>query len=323
MSKIETLKLLDRDSVNAIVRPEQIVDAVREAFVLHSTGEGQVFPIVREPLQTGGVFGIKSGGIASQQVLGFKAAGFWPSNRALGGEPHQATIMLIDPMTGRPHCMIDGNTITTLRTGAAGALGLELFARRDSARLTVFGTGVQASIQVDYALRVIPGIQTVTYLTFDGKPDARFEALFSTRCELSHSSSANDAVATADVVITATPGGQVLFDLDAVQPGTHLNCVGADTKGKREAPEGLLAKAKIFVDDRVQASQLGETQWAPELELTEIGDVLAGKVAFVRSVTDITVFDMTGLALQDLTVAQLLFEQAKNDGVGQDIHWPW
>ncbi|MFV3290419.1 ornithine cyclodeaminase family protein [Pseudomonas sp. NY11955] len=323
MSKIETLKILDRDSVNALVLPEQILFAVREAFYLHSAGEGQVFPIVREALSTGGIFGIKSGGISSQGVLGFKAAGFWPTNRALGGEPHQATILLIDPATGRPLCMIDGNTITTLRTGAAGALGLEILARRDSAKLTVFGTGVQATIQVDYALRVMPGIKSVTYLTFDGQPSPEFEAQFSKRCSVKHSASSNDAVSSSDVVITATPGGQVLFDLEAVKPGTHINCVGADTKGKREAPEGLLAKATVIVDDRDQATQMGETQWASSLPVIEIGDLLTGKVEFSRSADEITVFDMTGLALQDLTVARLLFEQAKIEGVGHDISWPW
>lgn len=323
MSKIETLKILDRDSVNALVSPEQILFAVREAFYLHSVGEGQVFPIVREALSTGGIFGIKSGGISSQGVLGFKAAGFWPSNRALSGEPHQATILLIDPTTGRPLCMIDGNTITTLRTGAAGALGLEILARRDSSRLTVFGTGVQASIQVDYALRVMPSVKHLAYVTHDGLPNLNFETRFSNRCRVKHSASANDAVASSDVVITATPGGQVLFDLEAVKPGTHINCVGADTKGKREVPEGLLAKATVVVDDRDQAVQIGEAQWASLVPMVEIGDLLTGNAEISRSANDITVFDMTGLALQDLTVARLLFEQAKNDGVGHDISWPW
>lgn len=210
MSKIEMLKMLDRDSVNALVVPEQILFAVREAFYLHSMGEGQVFPVVREALGTGGIFGIKSGGIANQGVLGFKAAGFWPTNRTLQGEPHQATILLIDPATGRP-----------------------------------------------------------------------------------------------------------------LQPGTHFNCVGADTKGKREAPDGLLPKAKIFVDDIAQARQLGETQWVPSSPVMEIGDLLTGKVEFIRGANDITLFDMTGLALQDLTVAQLLFKQANIEGIGHDISWPW
>ncbi|UVK97648.1 ornithine cyclodeaminase family protein [Pseudomonas sp. B21-048] len=323
MPNTATLKLLDRDHVDALINPEQILFAVREAFFLHSAGKGQVFPVVREALETGGIFGIKSGGISSEGVLGFKAAGFWPSNRGAGGEPHQATIMLIDPATGRPLCVIDGNTVTTLRTGAAGALGLELLARKDSSRVCVFGSGVQASIQLDYALRVMPGIKEIEYLTYDRKPDQRFESMFDGRCLIRHSMEANDAVSRSDIVITATPGAGALFDLEAVAPGTHLNCVGADTRGKRELPEGLIAKARVVVDDINQATQIGETQWAPEVPVIEIGDLLTGRQVFTREAQDISVFDMTGLALQDLTVARLLFKQAKNESIGHDISWPW
>jgi alanine dehydrogenase len=95
-----------------------------------------------------------------------------------------------------------------------------------------------------------------------------------------------------------------------VQPGTHLNCVGADTKGKRELPEGLLARARLFVDDITQARQIGETQWAPDTPAIELGDLLTGKAQAHRQPADITVFDMTGLALQDLTVARLLYARA-------------
>ncbi|MCZ8256424.1 MAG: ornithine cyclodeaminase family protein, partial [Polaromonas sp.] len=107
------LLLLDKQQVESMLLPADVLEAVREAFVLHSQGEGRVFPVVREALSTGGVFGIKSGSVPAQGVLGFKAAGFWPSNRERGGEPHQATVMLIDPATGRPLCVIDGNAITT------------------------------------------------------------------------------------------------------------------------------------------------------------------------------------------------------------------
>jgi ornithine cyclodeaminase len=318
-----TLKLLDRDQVNALIDPAKILDAVREAFRLHSEGKGQSFPVVREQLSRGGIFGIKSGGISCEAVLGFKAAGFWPSNRAIGGEPHQATIVLIAPDTGRPLCIIDGNTVTTLRTGAAGALGLELLARRDSSRICVFGSGVQATIQLDYALRVMPGISDVEYLTNDGKRAVGFEARFDGRCSIRHSSTPNTAVGRSDIVITATPGAGALFDIDSVAPGTHISCVGADTKGKRELPEGLLSLARVFVDDATQARQIGENQWASHAPVTEIGDLLTGTVSFERRPDEISIFDMTGLALQDLTVARQLFKDAQIQSVGHDVKWPW
>lgn len=317
------LLLLDKHQVDALLSPDDVLQAVREAFVLHSEREGRVFPVVREPLRTGGVFGIKSGDVQAQGLLGFKAAGFWPANRQRGGEPHQATILLIDPATGRPLCVIDGNTVTTVRTGAAGGLGLQQLARPDSTQLCLFGTGVQARIQLDFALRLVPSLREVLYISTNGQRNAAFEAHFTGRCDIAPASDRNAAVARSDIVITATPGGGALFDLEAVQPGTHLNCVGADTRGKRELPEGLLPRVRLFVDDRTQAQQIGEAQWAPDTPCVELGDLLSGKAAVERAADDITVFDMTGLALQDLTVARLLHARAAETGMGTRIAWPW
>lgn len=317
------LLLLDKTQVDALLSPDEVLDAVREAFVLHSQREGRVFPVVREPLSTGGVFGIKSGDVQAQGLLGFKAAGFWPANRQRGGEPHQATILLIDPATGRPLCVIDGNTVTTVRTGAAGGLGLQRLARADSTRLCLFGTGVQARIQLDFALRLVPSLREVFYVSSNGLRNPAFEASFAGRCDIAPATDRNTAVARSDIVITATPGGGALFDIDAVQPGTHFNCVGADTRGKRELPEGLLPRARLVVDDRTQATQIGETQWAPDTACIELGDLLSDRADFERAPEDITVFDMTGLALQDLTVARLLHARAAETGVGTRLAWPW
>ena len=283
---------------------------------------------MREKLPSGGVFGIKSGDIVSQDVLGFKAAGFWATNRALGGEPHQATILLFDPYTGRPLCMIDGNIVTTLRTGAAGGLGLLQFARSDSTRLCVFGTGVQAQIQTQFALRLLPGLRSLQYVSINDEPDTRFEAAIQPEaaaigCSIRHVTDRDAAVAGSDIVITATPGGGALFSRDAVQPGTHLNCVGADTEGKRELPAGLLKHVRLFADDLIQARSIGESQWAKDVPCTMLGDLLTGKMDFQRQTDDITVFDMTGIALQDLTVAHLLRRQSEATGIGTVIDWPW
>lgn len=317
------LLLLSGPDVEALLNPSDVLAAVREAFVLHSEGRGRVFPVVRERLATGGVFGIKSGDVQTQELLGFKAAGFWPANRVRGGEPHQATVMLFDPATGRPTCLIDGNAITTARTGAAGRLGLQMLARPDSTRLCVFGTGVQARIQLTLALDLLPGVVEVRYVTSRRNPDPAFETLFAQRCALRHATDPDAAVEASDIVITATPGGGPLFSTAALRAGTHINAVGADTKGKRELPDGLLTRARIFVDDREQSRQIGEGQWADGLDAVEIGDLLTGRAQVSRTADDITVFDMTGLALQDLTVARMLQRRAVAEGTGTRILWPW
>lgn len=317
------LLLIDTGVVDALLDPDEVLLAVREAFELHSRGEGRVFPVIREQLSTGGIFGVKAGDVQSQDLLGFKAAGFWPGNRRLGAEPHQATIVLFDPATGRPRCVIDGNTVTTVRTGAAGALGISALARPDSERLTVFGTGVQAASQLNFALRALPRLRRVRYVSVDRRPDAAFESQFADRCDIQSAGDADRAVADSDVVITATPGGGPLFNVDAVRPGTHVNCVGADTRGKRELPSGLLSKVRLVVDDREQAMRLGEMQWAPETPCVELGELLTAGVSFGRAAQDVTVFDMTGLALQDLTVARLVFQRASETDSGTCVSWPW
>ena len=235
--------------------------------------------MVREAL-AGGVFGIKAGDVAAQGVLGFKAACFWPGNRALGGEPHQATIVLVDPETGCPLCAIDGNAVTTLRTSAAGGLGLQLLARPDSTRLCIFGTGVQARIQLRFALSLRPALRVVRYASHHGESMPAFEA-------------------------------------------EGRRCVGADTRGKRELPPGLLERARLFVDDAAQARQIGETQWSPQTPCTTLGNLLTGAATFTRRADEITVFDMTGLALQDLAVARMLYARATAEGLGTRVAWPW
>ena len=317
------LLLLDRHAVEPLLQPNDVLNAVREAFVLHSRRQGRMFPVVREALPGGAIFGIKAGDVAEQGLLGFKAAGFWPANRQRGGEPHQATVVLIDPASGRPLCIVDGNAITTARTGAAGALGLQTLARADSTHACVFGTGVQAQVQLAFALRALPSLRVVRYVSARRTPDAAFEARFQVRCQLICATDADTAVAVSDLVITATPGKGALFAADAVRPGTHLNCVGADTQGKRELPPGLLERVRLVVDDHDQARRIGESQWAPGLPSLELGDLLTGSATLHRQHDDITLFDMTGLALQDLTVARLVHQRAMALGTGTSIPWTW
>nr|WP_315429227.1 ornithine cyclodeaminase family protein [uncultured Albidiferax sp.] len=326
MTPPHDLLLLDNADVQALLTHDNTLRCVRRAFEAHSARSGRTFPLVRESLGGQTVFGIKSGDIAADQALGLKVAGFWPANRALGKDAHQATILLMDPATGRPLGLFDGNHVTAMRTGAAGGIGIQQLARPDSRRLCLFGSGVQARIQLDYALRVCPSLTQVDYVTAQGQPNPALEALFRPRCDITHAPNADTAVARADIVVTATPSRQPLFSRAAVRPGTHINAVGADTKGKRELPEGLLEQALLVIDDTAQARQLGEAQWAPaDYPLREIGTLLpdTSDTDWQRPADAITVFDMTGIALQDLTVAQSLYALAGAHGRGRRMAWPW
>lgn len=316
------LLLLDGKQVAALLDPDDVFAAVQESLARHASGTATLFPVLREGLRSGAVFGIKGGTIDSAGLLGFKAAGFWPGNAATGHDRHQATVVLMDPDSGRPLCILDGNAITTARTGAAGGIGIALLARADVESACVFGTGVQAVSQIDWALRVRPSLRTVRYQTSDHRIRPDFEARFAGRCRVVHTTDANQAVAASDLVITATRGVGPLFDAEAVRPGTHLNAVGADTRGKRELPAGLLARATVFVDDLAQSRAIGELQWAPDQAAEMIGSAL-DRASARKHMDEITLFDMTGIAFQDLTVASAVVARADRIGAGTRLRWPW
>ncbi len=320
------LLVLNADDLKQLIEPQSVIAAVREAFELHSSEQGDTYPVVREPLGMGpapAVFGIKSGAIESQRLVGLKAAGFWNHNHSIGAPAHQATIVLIDSHTGRAQAVLDGNLITTARTGAAGYWGISLLAAQAAQRICVFGTGVQATVQLEYALRARPEASQVSYVSYNTLPDAAFEQHFSKLCELRHSTQANASVEAADIIITATPGRANLFDVAALRSGQHINAVGTDTRGKRELPQHALEQAShVWADDLTQSRELGECQWSPGIEVKEIGELLLKRHSYTRCAADRTVFDMTGLALQDICTAKMLVNMAQERGLGQRVAWP-
>lgn len=321
-----SLLLIDGPTVEALLADVDLVALMREALIAVAAQQASNYPVVRERVPDG-VFGIKSGVLPARSLLGCKVAGFWPGNRARRGDAHQATVLLVDPASGRPHCLLDGNAITTARTAAAGAVGLAALAPPRAQRLALFGSGVQARAQAQAALAQLPQLQRIDYCTRSGAPEPGFEAALTPalrdRCTLVHMRDTDAAVAAAEVVVTATPGGGALFSAAALRPGTHLNCVGTDTRGKRELPPGVLTRARVFVDDLVQARQLGELQWAPEVGATPLGALLAQPDSWTRGAEDITVFDLTGLAVQDLVAADAVRAVAEARGRGTRIDWPW
>lgn len=318
----EALLLLDAPTLERLLTPELAIRAVREAFLLHAARGDRRFPVLRETWQDG-VFGIKAGAVEGRGLLGFKAAGFWPDNGRWGADAHQATLMLLDPRCGRPLAVLDGNRITALRTAAAGYWGIERLARHDARRLAVFGTGVQALAHVGFALRARPRVEEILYVSADRGPRPAFEAALAGEGRIVRAEAdADAAVRAADLVITTTSGRAPLFTDSALRPGTHVNAVGADTRGKRELPEGLLKRASLFVDDLAQSRTLGELQWAPDTPATEIGEVLAERHPGRTRADALTIFDLTGLGLQDLLTAHAALRAALASDQGRRVPWP-
>lgn len=319
---VHELLLLSAQDVEAVFDHALAEQAVWRAFELLANGDGELLPLLRHKIAENNFFGIKGGLAGKEELLGFKAAGYWPGNHARGLDAHQATMMLVDHATGRPKAILDANRITTLRTGAAGGIGIRLLAREDANVLGLIGTGVQGRIQTEFALRARPGLQQIRYLSQSEQSAAAFEAIFRGRAELVRCDASASVVRHADIVITATPSTAPLFDTTDVREGTHINAVGADSRGKRELPADLLLSATVLTDWLTQARSIGELQWHPELPALEIGEVIVGRRPGRTNDRQITVFDMTGIGMQDLTSADAIWQAARRAGYGKTIPWP-
>lgn len=318
----EPFLVLTRAEVESLVSLRDAMAAVEEAFCALACGQGFLFPVIRERIDPyGGFFGVKAGYLASRGGLGYKGGGFWAANREKGLAGHQSVIVLYDPETGRPKAVMDGNYLTVIRTGAAGAIAARRLARKDSRRAAVIGAGVQGGIQLAGLREVLP-IEEVRCYDTDRESVREFArraagaGLRAIACE-----TAREAVEGADIVVTATPSFRPVVEDDWIGPGVHINAFGADTQGKHEIDEKLLARAKVVVDCLPQAIEIGECQHAFRSGLirsvhAELGEILMGRKPGRESDEEITLFDATGIALQDLAVAGRACEAALARGIG-------
>jgi alanine dehydrogenase len=297
-----------------------VTAAVAAVYAAMADGAANNFPVVRERLgHADAIFGFKSGFDRSQLALGVKAGGLWPGNKARGLANHQSTVLLFDADSGAPHALVRATYLTALRTAAASAISIRHLARADATTLGILGAGGQAAFQVRAALAERPFTRLIIASRSLGPAEALAAALADTGLAISIAS-AEDMARAADVIITVTPSFQALIADDWVRPGTHLACMGADTRGKQEVAPALVARARRFVDDVGQAITLGECQHAhaagliDAATLTPIGAVINGSSAGRTADDEITLFDSTGVGLQDIAAARLALDLAQQAG---------
>ncbi len=307
-----------------LVSIEDAIAVVGDAFAAAHGQKARSYPVVRELVgHADGIFGVKSGFDGSLPVLGLKAGGYWPGNVAKGLGNHQSVVLLFDQETGQAVAVVSANYLTGIRTGAASALATRHLARPDAGVLGMIGTGAQSHYQL-LATSAVRPIERV--LAWDPN-DASLTAFGRTVAArgLAFEAPGIEAVARrADVLVSVTPSRSALVRREWVRPGTHVNAMGADTAGKQELDPTLVAGATVIVDDIEQAISIGECQHAYKMGLISrealrwtLGAVVAG--AFGRkSAAEITLFDGTGIALQDLAVAELAYRRAREKGQGQD-----
>lgn len=314
--------VLTASEVRSLVSLPDAIAAVEAALRDFAEGKAFLFPVIRERIDPyGGFFGVKAGYLASRGCLGYKGGGFWAANRNQGLAGHQSLILLYDPASGVPRAAMDGNYLTILRTGAIGAIAARLLARADSRTVAILGAGAQGRIQLA-ALREVLPVEEVRCFDVDSEANEAFARLAGEQ-GLRAEACANprQAVQGADVVVTASPSFQPIVEDAWVRPGMHLSAFGADTKGKQEIEARVLARAKVVVDYLPQAREIGECQHAFRTGLiegvhAELGEILVGRKPGRESDAEITLFDATGIALQDLAVARLAYEAALQRGLG-------
>jgi alanine dehydrogenase len=293
--------------VEEAVSPQQAVEAVRNAFVAYAHGEWSMPPKVYVPAYPAGDFRAMPALGAGHALLKWVTS--YPGNPALGLPTVTGVVLLSDASNGMLRAVLDAGAVTALRTGAAAVLAAETLGRPDAETAAVIGAGVNGKAAARTFLA--RGRQVMLFDVDETRAQAA-----ATELGAEVARSREDALA-ADLVVTVTPGKEVVFGEGSLRPGQHASLMGADGPGKAEIAPAELARVRVFCDDWEQASHNGDLAQAVEVnalsreQVTELGAVLAGEAEGRRSPEEATVFDSTGLAIQDLAIALAALEGAE------------
>jgi ornithine cyclodeaminase/alanine dehydrogenase-like protein (mu-crystallin family) len=290
------------------VSPERAVEAVRDAFVAYDRGEWTMPPKVYVPAYPAGDFRAMPALGGGHALLKWVTS--FPGNPARGLPTVSGTVLVSDASNGALKAILEGAAVTALRTGAAAVLAAETLGRTGAASAAVVGTGVNGRAAA--RAFVARGREV---LLWDVEP-ARAEAAAAGVGAGARVAASRAEALAADLLVTVTPGHEVLLHPGTLAPGQHVSLMGADGPGKAEIAVDELLRGRLFCDDWEQASHGGELVHAVEAgrlerdRVTELGAVLAGRAPGRSADDEITIFDSTGLAIQDLAVALAALERA-------------
>jgi len=321
--------VLSQKDVEKLLTIELAYEADIEAYKAYSSKNAIQPPIVSIDIKKhNGELDIKSGYSGLNDIIGVKTlSGFWDNPKSYGLPVSLGTMSLYDGRTGAPLCVMDAGSLTYFRTSAAGAYAATLLARSNSTKLAVIGTGALARMHLiatkryfDIKTAYIYGIVEEQKRQYIADMSKRFPDIELIDCD------ANTAVSNADIVSTATPANKPVV-MDAwVRPGTHINAFGCDMEGKQELEASIFARAKVVVDNMTECARRGETQHCIKQGLVkkediyaEIGELALGEKPGRTNPDEITIFDSTGMSLQDISTASRIYEQAKKLGIGTKV----
>ncbi|PDS99749.1 ornithine cyclodeaminase family protein [Rhizobium sp. S9] len=319
--------LLKKDEVSRLISVTEVIAAVEEAYKAFSSDQVEQPDYVGIDLPSPrGEIDFKLGYYKANEMISMKASsgGFVDNPTAHGMPSGMATIFLFDARSGALICVMDGSLILGLRTGASGAVSVKALARKNATAVASIGTGNQARMQI----RSINEIMKIEEIhAWDSNPDTLFKYKTDIESELGipvmMANSKKKAVEQADILVTTTRGKGSLVEADWVRPGTHIVAIGTDQQGKQELDPEIFRNAKLVVDSIAQCTAKGET-WHPLNRniITkddihgEIGEILLGRKPGRESDDEITIFDSTGMAIQDNTTASKIYQNAIANNVG-------
>ena len=307
----QNMKYISEALSSQLINHELAFNAVSAAFIAASE-QAKLFPVViAEGHAENSIFSLKSAN--TEALVGWKAGSYWPGNTAKNIPCHASTIFLLDQETGHLNAVIEGCAVNAYRTAAADAVAVSVLAREDASCLAVFGTGHQAFYECVAVCRV-RDIQMVQVV---GRSDDKAQTMVDKLTTVgihAQIKGAEAACRAADIIITATTAREALFSAEWVQAGTHISAMGVDTKGKQELPSALFERADLYCDFTSQSVVIGEFQHGDKdvvtNKLTMLGEVLSGRKQGRVNNTDITIFDSSGIAVQDLFIGQYLLNAA-------------
>lgn len=343
------IRVLNDDDVRSILDLKNTIVIVENVFKMKANKKAKLFPIVSEEIVKGqSEMDIKSGMLIGSQVFGLKLVSWFGNNKIHNLPTTIGLAMLFDLKYGLPKALINARYLTSMRTGVAGAIGVKYLAKKDSKSLLMVGTGNQAIFQIAATLSEIESINKVyIYNPLRYERAINFQKLIKNELskivrdiddpdniewnrridevEFVALSEIENSLNDIDVIITATPSHKALILDKTVNSGVHFSCMGADVAGKQEIDESIFKRAIIYTDDINQAISVGETQKAFEAgiiaktDIQEIGNLILEGRSGRTSDNNITIFDSTGIALQDLAVSKYLLEKAEELNIGTII----
>jgi ornithine cyclodeaminase/alanine dehydrogenase-like protein (mu-crystallin family) len=314
------MRFIDREEVAQRLTYDLCIPIVRQAMIALS--KGQTKQLLRSiiPLSDGRIFGIMPGAMGPHAPFGAKLISVFPENFARGIQSHQGLVILFDPETGAPVCVVHAGEITAIRTAAASAVATDALARKNARRMALLGYGEQAATHA----RAITKVRDLESILVWGRSHERAKA-FANRMQAELNmpvtlvGDVRQAVAEADIICTVTSAAEPILKGDWVRPGTHLNLVGSGYAGPVEVDNDLVVRSRFIADSRegvlhqgaefLRAKEAGLVR--DEHIVAEIGQVLAGEIEGRRSAEEITVYKSLGHVVQDLASAWALYSKGQ------------